>query len=122
MAASIPVLRVLFNEVKATSRRYYYASNGKEVPPSQSDRSGSNNSAPKSLTTRVGGRGAHNSTVITVDRSRFEDRPGGAYPAPGSDGGSDRIILQDIEGKIVRTNEVEVEYHDKGDSISMRRA
>lgn len=139
MAASIPVLRVLFNEVKARSQRYYYGASGNGGTASEgsagkggilsANSASDNRSRLGSSRIGGGGKGYSSTAVVSADKSRFQQEGGplNAYPPMPSDlqhaaGRDSPFILHDVEGKIVRTNEVEIAYYDKGDSPSVKKA
>lgn len=98
MAASIPVLRVLFLHAKSTAGRYY---------GSGEHRSG-----------RLGTSGrSKGHTVLTSSTRGEETRPKTTTGSNTGDDQSDRSILNATEvhagGKIVRTNEVTLEYSER---------
>src|SRR3569833_2847478 len=97
IAASIPILRVLIREVKTSARRYY-VSNGNTATGLRSN-----------------GRTLNNTIVIS----------GGAVQTQNSqkqDDQSDKSILGGADasrnGRIVRTNEINVEYRTRRDGDS----
>lgn len=98
IAASVPILRVLIRDVKTSYRNYYVSE--------QND----NNTA--SRRSRVRGQ---NSVVVTGGR-RSNNRSSNKL-----DDGSEKSILEgeNSPGKIVRRNEIVVEYQDRKDGESM---
>lgn len=106
MAASIPVLRVLFRQVKATTQRRCGTS---------SDR-----------TTRQSKATRNNTVSVTAHRSRRDTQAGTNAMGIRTDDSSDRSILEsgsqsDISGnKIVQTREVAVEFHAREDGDDCR--
>ncbi|KAK0649972.1 hypothetical protein B0T16DRAFT_327280 [Cercophora newfieldiana] len=92
MAASIPVLRVLFINAKGSAERYY-----------DSGRRG---------TGRLPSNPSKNNTIITSNRKNG----GYATEGTGDDDGSDRSILDTTSpgnGRIIQTNEVTLEYSER---------
>ena len=88
MAASIPVLRVLFRDLKSsTSRRYYGTNESDGTKNSRSSRSQNSTVTISAHPTRPGNR----------------ERQVGAYEVP----------VPAVPSGIVRTNVVQVEFHDK---------
>lgn len=97
-AASIPVLRVLVRDVASTTRKYYGGSNGTRTGRSQ-----------------IGG-GITRTNTVTVTTTR---KPSVRRKDKLADDRSDKSILGDEEevefGKIVKTNEVVVQYDTRSD-------
>lgn len=109
MASSIPVLRVLFREVKATTRRKYGLSSGSK------NRSYGTGSLARSNTVTVEG-GSHKKSpsvhVLTTFRSSKSDNR--------SD--TSVLIAEPPEGTIVQTQEINIQYHrrdERSDGDSM---
>lgn len=99
VAASIPILRVLIRDVKTSYRKYYV-----------SEHNDNTSSARKS---RV--RGPNHSVVVTAGR-RSNNASGSKL-----DDGSEKSILdgKTSSGKIVRRNEVVIEFQDRKDGESV---
>ncbi|OIW28115.1 hypothetical protein CONLIGDRAFT_655703 [Coniochaeta ligniaria NRRL 30616] len=98
IAASVPILRVLIRDVKTSYRNYYVSE--------QND----NNTAPNRSRTR-----GQNSVVVTAGRRSHN-------PSTNKlDDGSEKSILDGraSPGKIVRRNEIVVEYQDRKDGESV---
>lgn len=98
IAASVPILRVLIRDVKTSYRNYYVSE--------QND----NNTAPNRSRTR-----GQNSVVVTAGRRSHN-------PSTNKlDDGSEESILDGraSPGKIVRRNEIVVEYQDRKDGESV---
>lgn len=98
IAASVPILRVLIRDVKTSYRNYYVSE--------QND----NNTASKR--SRVRGQ---NSVVVTAGRRSH------ITSTNKLDDGSEKSILEGraSPGKIVRRNEIVVEYQDRKDGESV---
>jgi len=97
MAASIPVLRVLFIQIKTSAERYYYDSHGNRT---------------NGMST--GGKSAN--------RKDADTRPKGTQGSIGyelslRDDSSERSIIRAHRWKrgIVQTNEIKLEYHSARD-------
>lgn len=101
IAASIPILRVLIRDVKTSYRNYYV-----------SEQNDNNTAASRpSRTTR-----GQNSVVVTGGR-RSNNNPW----SNKLDDGSEKSILdgRTSPGKIIRRNEIVVEYQDRKDGESV---
>lgn len=98
IAASVPILRVLIRDVKTSYRNYYVSE--------QND----NDTASKR--SRIRGQ---NSVVVTAGHRSHNPS------ANKLDDGSDKSILDGraSPGKIVRRNEIVVEYQDRKDGESV---
>jgi len=98
IAASIPVLRVLFIHVKTSAERYYDSS-GRKV-------AGGNSTIRSKINTN-----------ITGNRDRRTAKNGSTSgTATGDDDRSDRSILDagsPRPGLIIQTNEIKLEYSDR---------
>jgi hypothetical protein len=92
MAASLPVLRVLFRDARLSTRRYY-ATDG------TADAKGSRF-----------GQSQHQRVKVTTGLDKMRD----------GDGSKD-IILSDMPGHIIQRTDVEVEYHtaDRPDTADL---
>ncbi|KAK2771248.1 hypothetical protein CKAH01_14397 [Colletotrichum kahawae] len=99
-AASIPVLRVLVRDVASTARKYYGGSTGTRTGRSQ-----------------IGGGGITRTNTVTVTTTTR--KPSVRRKDKLADDRSDKSILGDEEelefGKIVKTNEVVVQYDTRSD-------
>lgn len=109
VAASIPILRVLVREVRSTARRYYLSEEGASSGSGQRSRTG---------------RMQHNAVVILsggLSASRHQPQHD---PSKLQDDRSDKSILSEgayvktTNGRIVRTNEVNVAYRSRKDTDS----
>ncbi|TDZ24740.1 hypothetical protein Cob_v002411 [Colletotrichum orbiculare MAFF 240422] len=107
VAASIPVLRVLVRDVASTARKYYGNSAGTRTGGNQA---GGNQTGGN----RLGITRSNTVTVTTTTRKGSVKKKDKL-----ADDRSDRSILGDDEepefGKIVRTNEIVVEYDTRSD-------
>jgi len=96
MGASIPVLRVLLREVRGTARRYYGSS--------------SDQTTRKAFSRKT--------TSVTETLNRQHMRKGSQAKAFAvavkADDRSDRSILHG-GNRILQTQEIAIEYHDRGD-------
>jgi hypothetical protein len=98
IAASIPILRVLIRDAKTSYRSYYVSEHN------------DNNTSSKRIRTR-----GQNSVVVTGGR-RSDNSSNNKL-----DDGSEKSILEGraSPGKIVRKNEIVVEYQDRRDGESV---
>jgi len=100
IAASIPILRVLVREVRSTARRYYVSKEG-----------------------GTGSNTQHN-TVVISGGNLTSSRHHSHVPSKVQDDSSDKSILSDgpysknANGRIVRTNEINVAYQSRKDADS----
>jgi hypothetical protein len=111
IAASIPILRVLVREVSTSARRKYYISR-----EGNSSVTGAGVSAKR---TKM--RSQTNTVVVTGGpRSRIDQALSGNTKG-STDDWSDKSILEGraSPGKIVQTNEINVEYQDRKDGESV---
>ena len=114
VAASIPILRVLVREARTTARRYYASKEG-------------NTTSGSGLRSRTG-RTQTNTVVISSGplSSAARHHPQNASSNKLQDDRSDKSILSDGapyhapngNGRIVRTNEVNVAYQSRKDTDS----
>ena len=109
IAASIPILRVLVREVRSTARRYYVSKEG-----------GTGSSGLRSRT----GRNTQHNTVVISGGNLTSSRHHSHVPSKVQDDSSDKSILSDgpysknANGRIVRTNEINVAYQSRKDADS----
>ncbi|KAJ2907128.1 hypothetical protein MKZ38_007643 [Zalerion maritima] len=92
IAASIPVLRVLIRDAKSSARKYYNQEDG-------------------AISTT---RNKNNTVIISTQKFRSAHSP---------DDRSDKSILNDsgaTSGRVLMTNEVSVNYHDRKEDDSLR--
>jgi hypothetical protein len=99
MAASIPVLRILFRDLQITARRYYISHD--------TERTKSSRPVRRSMTT---------TTIIATNASSSQQR---TCPSDADDM-SEKGILKDAQSGILLTNVVAVDYQEKSDDDSMR--
>jgi hypothetical protein len=100
IAASIPILRVLVREARTSARRYYMTKEG-----------------ASSATRSRNGRSQHNTVVISTGTGGVSRT---VISKPKLDNSSDKSILSDppANGKIMRTNEINVAYQSRLDNDS----
>lgn len=105
MASSIPVLRVLVREVKATTRRRYGLSS------SDNNKSYGTSSMARSNTVVVAGGHKKNPSVHILQ----------TFKSSKSDNRSDTsvLIVEPAEGRILQTQEINVEYHRRDTRFEM---
>lgn len=98
IAASIPILRVLIRDVRTTYRNYYVSEQNDNLTATRRSRT----------------RG-QNSVVVTAGRRNNSDSTNKL------DDGSEKSILEGraSPGKIVRRNEISIEYQDRKDGESV---
>ena len=117
VAASIPILRVLVREARTTARRYYASKEG-----------GASGGGGSGLRSRTGRGGTQlNTVVISSGPLSSAARGQGSHHNPNKlqDDRSDKSILSDGayqtapgNGRIVRTNEINVAYQSRKDTDS----
>jgi len=108
VAASIPVLRVLIRDVATSAARRYYASSGSQGG-SKALKSGNGHS-------QAGATSVRRSRIDKITRK--EDDSSDRSILDGHTGvgiavGDNSLPIHHPAGQIVRTDEVEVEYHDR---------
>ncbi|KAJ2897632.1 hypothetical protein MKZ38_004532 [Zalerion maritima] len=96
MAGSIPVLRVLIKEAHSSAKKYRQTSQERQTNIMGTSR-----------------RHEPNTVVVTASRSSVLRKPGGDGDSATGDDRSEKSILG--AGKILRTDAVAVEYHDRRD-------
>lgn len=98
IAASIPILRVLIRDAKTSYRRYYVSEHNDNTAASKRSKMRSQN----------------NTVVVTAGRRTNHCTTKG-------DDGSEKSILEGraSPGKIIRKNEIVVEYQDRKDGESV---
>lgn len=108
MASSIPVLRVLLREVKATTRRLYGSSS---TDASHKKSYGADGLARSNTVVIAAGqkRGALETIVKSFRRPKSDDS------------WSDRSVLAHAPGKgeILQTQEINIQYHERDDKLDM---
>ena len=109
MASSIPILRVLVREVKATTARRLYGRSASDSDDSYQKKSYGDASLARS------------NTVISATKVKQGESQGAGMKRirllgkPRSNGGSEKSVLGTAEGGILQTQVVEVRYHERGE-------